>query len=172
MEQKKSNSRKSSNKGKQFEEVIRQSFLKVSGVSIDRLRDAPKKLKNVDNPSDFIVYKKPHEIYVECKSHKGNTLPFSCIREEQIKGMSEKARIEGVKAGIIVWFIDHDLTVWIPINEAVFWRDIGNKSINIKNIQDKHTERIRHIVIQGKKKRIYFDYDMNKFLEDLYDMPI
>lgn len=169
MAQKKSNNRKSSNKGKKFEEIIKQSFLKVPDVSIDRLRDAPRKLKGVDNPSDFIVYKKPHEIYVECKSHKGNTLPFSCIREEQIKGMTEKARIEGVKAGVIVWFIDYDLTVWIPINEVVFWRDIGNKSINIKNIQDKHTERIRHIVIQGKKKRIYFDYDMNKFLEDLYE---
>lgn len=158
-----------SNLGKKFEDVIKESFLKVPDVSIDRLRDAPKKLKNVDNPSDFIAYKYPHQIYVECKSHKGNTLPFSCIREEQIKGMTEKAKIEGVKAGVIVWFIDHDLTVWIPINEIVFWRDIGNKSINIKNIQDKHTEHIRHIVIQGKKKRIYFDYDMNKFLEDLYE---
>lgn len=159
----------SKNKGKQFEEIIKKSFLKVPDVSIDRLRDAPRKMKNVDNPSDFIVYKKPHEIYVECKSHKGNTLPLSCIREEQIRGMTEKAKIDGVKAGIIVWFIDHDLTVWIPINEIVFWRDIGNKSINIKNIQDKHIERIRHIVIQGRKKRVYFDYDMKDFLRRLYN---
>ena len=157
------------NRGKQFEEVVKKSFERVEGVSIDRLRDAPRKLKGVDNPSDFIVYKKPHEIYVECKSHKGNTLPFSCIREEQLRGMSEKAKIDGVKAGIIVWFIDHDLTVWISINELVFWRDIGNKSINIKNIQDSHTERIRHIVIQGKKKRVYFDYDIEEFLEELYE---
>lgn len=156
-----------SNKGKQFEDVIRKSFLKVPDVSIDRLRDAPRKLKNVDNPSDFIVYKKPHEIYVECKSHKGNTLPFSCIREEQIKGMSEKAKIEGVKAGIIIWFIDHDLTYWVPIEEVVCWRDMGNKSINIKDIY-----KFNYIEITGKKKRIYFDYDMNKFLEDLYEMPV
>ena len=160
---------KQKNKGKAFEEVIRTCFEATPGVSIDRLRDAPRKLKNVDNPSDFIVYKYPYEVYVECKSHKGNTLPFSCIREEQIRGMFEKAKIEGVKAGVIIWYIDHDLTVWIPIEEVVFWRDIGNKSINIKNIQDKHTERIRHIVIQGKKKRIYFDYDMEDFLRRLYD---
>lgn len=159
----------SKNRGKKFEDVIKQSFLEVDGVDITRLRDAPRKMKNVDNPSDFIVYKKPHEIYIECKSHKGNTLPFTCIREEQITGMLEKSKIEGVLAGVIVWFIDHDLTVWIPINEIVFWRDIGNKSINIKNIQDKHTERIRHIVIQGKKKRIYYDYDMSTFLEELYN---
>ena len=160
---------KRTNLGKKFEDVVKESFLKCPNVSIDRLRDAPKKMKNVDNPSDFIVYKYPHEVYVECKSHKGNTLPFSCIREEQIRGMFEKAKIEGVKAGVIIWYIDHDLTVWIPINEIVFWRDIGNKSINIKNIQDKHTERIRHIVIQGKKKRIYFDYFMEDFLRRLYE---
>ena len=157
------------NRGKKFEDIIRKAFEAIPDVSVDRLRDAPRKLKGVDNPSDFIVYKKPHEIYVECKSHKGNTLPFSCIREEQIRGMFEKAKIEGVKAGVIIWYIDHDLTVWIPIEEVVYWKDIGNKSINIKNIQDKHTERIRHIVIQGKKKRVYFEYDMNKFLEELYE---
>lgn len=153
-----------SNKGKKFEDVIRESFLKVPGVSIDRLRDAPKKLKGVDNPSDFIVYKKPHEIYIECKSHKGNTLPFSCIREEQIKGLSEKAKIDGVKAGIIVWYIDHDLTYWIPIREITRLIAEGKKSLNVKAFNTS----LNHIYIQGKKKRIYFDYDMNKFLEDLY----
>ena len=152
------------NKGKKFEEVIKNAFEKVEGVSIDRLRDAPRKLKGVDNPSDFIVYKKPHEIYVECKSHKGNTLPFSCIREEQIKGMVEKSKIAGVKAGIIIWYIDHDLTVWIPIYEVVSMIKSGYKSINIKDLNYP-----RNIIrIDGKKKRVYFDYDMNKFLEDLY----
>ena len=154
-----------SNKGKKFEDVIKESFLKVPDVSIDRLRDAPRKLKGVDNPSDFIVYKKPHEIYVECKSHKGNTLPFSCIREEQIKGMSEKSQIDGVLAGVILWFIDHNLTVWIPIQEVVDWQRRGAKSINIKDL-----DHLQHIVIQGKKKRVYFDYDMEDFFERLKEI--
>lgn len=152
------------NLGKKFEDVIKESFLKVPDVSIDRLRDASKKLKNVDNPSDFIVYKYPHQIYVECKSHKGNTLPFSCIREEQIKGMSEKTQIDGVLAGVILWFIDHDLTVWIPIQEVVDWQGRGAKSINIKDL-----DHLKHIVIQGKKKRVYFDYFMDDFLRELYE---
>lgn len=152
------------NKGKAFEDTVKKAFEKVEGVSIDRLRDAPRKLKGVDNPSDFIVYKKPHEVYVECKSHKGNTLPFACIREEQIKGMTEKAKIAGVKAGIIIWYIDHDQTVWVPIAEVVSMREEGYKSINIKDLNYP-----RNIIrIEGTKKRVYFDYDMEKFLEDLY----
>ena len=152
------------NKGKQFEDVVKKAFEQVDGVSIDRLRDAPRKLKGVDNPSDFIVYKEPHEVYVECKSHRGNTLPFSCIRPEQITGMYEKSKIQGVKAGIIVWYIDHDLTVWVPIDEVVSMIESGYKSINIKDLNYP-----RNIIrIEGKKKRVYFDYDMQKFLEELY----
>ena len=152
------------NYGKKFEDVIKESFLKCPDVSIDRLRDAPRKLKNVDNRSDFIVYKKPHEIYVECKSHKGNTLPFSCIRQEQIDGMSKKIQIDGVKAGVIIWFIDHDITVWIPIDEVCYHIDNGARSINIKDI-----EKLNGIIIQGKKKRVYFEYDMEDFLRRLYE---
>jgi len=152
------------NKGKIFEDVIKKSFEKAQGVSIDRLRDAPKKMKNVDNPSDFIVYKYPHEIYVECKSHKGNTLPFSCIREEQLDGMFRKNVIDGVMAGIIVWYIDHDKTFWIPIVEVYNIRNIGAKSINIKDLTERNS-----IVIRGRKKRVYFDYDMEDFLKRLYE---
>lgn len=153
----------STNKGKQFEQIVHQAFSKVSDVSIDRLRDAPRKLKGVDNPSDFIVYKKPHELYVECKSHKGNTFPFSCVREEQWNGMLNKSEINGVMCGILIWFIDHDITVWIDITDLYMWK-YNHKSLNIKDL-----DAISHIVIQGRKKRVYFDYDMNRFLEELYE---
>lgn len=151
------------NKGKKFEDVIKQSFEKVPNLSIDRLRDSPRKLKNVDNPSDFIVYKKPHQVYVECKSHKGNTFPFSCIREEQWKGLYDKTFVYGVKAGAIIWFIDHDITIWVDIEMLMAWRS-EHKSINIKDL-----EQLDYIKIDGKKKRVYFDYDMTKFMEDLYE---
>lgn len=150
------------NKGKKFEDVVRKAFEKVPNLDITRLRDAPRKLKGVDNPSDFIVYKKPHEIYVECKSHTGNTLPFSCIREEQITGLEKKSRIYGVKAGVIIWFIDHDITIWSDIDSIITWKAF-NKSINVKNL-----DNLPHILIRGKKKRVYFDYDMDQFIDDLY----
>lgn len=151
------------NLGKKFEEVVKTSFEKVHNVSVDRLRDAPKKLKNVDNPADFIVYKKPHEIYVECKSHRGNSLPFSCIRTEQIRGLIDKSQIEGVKAGIMLWFIDHDITIWIDIDELCTLIRTGYKSINVKDL-----DHIDCIYILGKKKRVYFEYDMKQFLLDLF----
>lgn len=151
------------NLGKQFEQIVHQAFSRVPDVSIDRLRDAPRKLKGVDNPSDFIVYKKPHELYVECKSHKGNTFPFSCVREEQWNGMLNKSEINGVMCGILIWFIDHDITVWIDITDLYMWK-YNHKSLNVKDL-----DAISHIVIQGRKKRVYFEYSMDKFLEELYE---
>lgn len=151
------------NKGKQFESVIYACFSRVPDVSIDRLRDAPKKLKGVDNPSDFIVYKKPHEVYVECKSHKGKSLPLSCIRYEQIQGLLRKSKIEGVKCGLLIWYRDLDLTVWLDIDTVIAIKNTGVKSINYRAALE-----YPHIELQGKKKRVYFDYDMEEFLEELY----
>ena len=151
-------------KGKQFESVVHESFEKLPDVSVDRLRDAPKKQKGVDNPADFIVYKKPHEVYVECKSHKGNTLPFSCIRPNQIEGMTQKAKIEGVKCGLLIWYIEHDATIWVPIETVNQLIAEGEKSIHYFKIINRN-----HIVVHGKKKRVYFEYDMNRFLEELYE---
>ena len=150
------------NKGKQFEDVIKKSLLNVPDVSVDRLRDAPKQQKNVDNPADFVVYKKPYEIYLECKTHKGNTLPFSCVRDVQIKGLTEKSKLDGVIAGLLIWFIDHDATVFVPISTVNQLIEEGAKSINYFHILNR-----KHYWISGKKKRVYFDYDMEKFLQDL-----
>jgi hypothetical protein len=77
--------------------------------------------------------------------------------------MLEKSMIPGVTAGVMIWYIDHDLTVWIPIDVVVTLMNFGYKSINIKDL-----DKIPHLVVPGKKKRVYFDYDMGQFLGDLY----
>jgi hypothetical protein len=102
-------------------------------------------------------------LYIECKSHKGNTLPFSCIRDAQYYGLQEKAKIDGVMAGIMIWYIDHDATVFVPIDEVVRIREEeGEKSINYYKILNR-----KHIIVPGRKKRTYFEYNMERFLEDL-----
>ena len=64
----------STNRGKQFEDVIKQAFLKISDVSIDRLHDQTNGYLGSSNICDFIVYKKPYEYYIGYKSVHGNTL--------------------------------------------------------------------------------------------------
>ena len=152
------------NRGKQFEGVIKEAFEKVPGVSIDRLHDQTNGFVGSSNICDFIVYKEPNEIYIECKSCHGNTFTLSNITDNQRKGMLEKSNIYGVLAGVIIWWVDKDLTVFVPIKEIQRLKDEDHKSISANSVLDGY---IWCYEILGKKKRVLFDYDMQKFLEDV-----
>ena len=146
------------NRGKKFENVIKEAFLKVPNVSIDRLHDQTTHWKGSQNICDFIVYKEPYEYYIECKSVHGASLPLSNITDTQWNGLLEKSQIEGVFAGVICWWIDKDVTKFIPI-QALQW----NKENGYKSIRFDHNGT-SFIEIKGKKKRVFFDYDMEEFL--------
>ena len=154
------------NRGKKFERVIKEAFEKVPGVSIDRLHDQTNGFRGSENICDFIVYREPYEYYFECKSVHGASLPFSNITETQWNGLVNKATIEGVFAGVICWWIDKDKTVFIPIQELVAMRIVGMKSVRYNAIDDCEGDTTM-IEIKGKKKRVFFDYDMEEFLNEV-----
>lgn len=167
------------NKGKDFERVIRKSFERVEGVSIDRINDNTAGFKGIAGISDFIVYREPYEYYFECKSVHGNTLSihstpkpdkngdlhgfYGNISDRQWEGLLEKSKIQGVFAGIICWWVDKDITLFIDIRRLKFLRDAGCKSIRYDN--EEWSNLI--IPIPGKKKRVFFDYDMEVLLNEL-----
>jgi len=152
------------NRGKQFEDVVREAFEKVPGVSIDRLHDQTTKFKGSTNICDFIVYREPYEYYFECKSVHGNTLPFRNISATQWNGLLEKSFIEGVFAGIICWWIDKDTTKFIPIQLLQAMNEHNMKSIRYDfTLFGKDC----CIEIKGKKKRVFFNYDMEEFLDEI-----
>ena len=151
------------NRGKRFEKVIQTAFEKVPGVSIDRLHDQTTGYIGSSNICDFIVYKEPYEYYIECKSVHGASLPFSNITETQWSGLFEKSKIEGVFAGIICWFIDKDITLFIPIQVLQICKYRGWKSIRY-DVNGYHGSIIE---IKGKKKRVFFDYAMEEFLKEI-----
>lgn len=173
------------NRGKQFEKKIRQAFEKIPGVSIDRVTDQTTKYLGSTNICDFIVYKKPYEYYIECKSVHGNTLSiysipkpdkngvlhgfYGNISDAQWEGLLEKSKIEGVVAGVICWWINKDTTLFIPIQILKAERLEGKKSIKF-DYENQFLEyypssklEIETIKILGEKKRVYFDYDMEEF---------
>lgn len=159
------------NRGKKFENVVREAFEKVSNVSIDRLHDQTTGYLGSSNICDFIVYRKPYEYYFECKTIHGNTFPFVNVTDTQLKGMLEKSQIKGVKAGIICWWVDRDVTKFIPIKVIALMKMCGHKSIRYDfwdNIIDTDAmETYKIYSIHGKKKRVFFDYDMEELLNEI-----
>ena len=154
------------NRGKKFEDAIKTAFSKFPNVSVDRLLDPQAGYAGIRNICDFIIYKKPYEIYMECKSLYGNTLNFKgMITENQWNGLQQKAEIDGVIAGVMIWFIDHGTTAFVPITELVRLEGAGAKSLNIKDIQN---DMVSYIPLEGKKKRVFFEYDPSSFFKTLY----
>lgn len=151
------------NRGKQFEEQIKAGFITVPDLVIERLPDPQNGYAGVRNICDFFVYSFPFLMFLECKSCYGHRLPFSNITENQWNGLLEKSKYSGVVAGYMVWFIDHDITVFIPATVLKKMKDNGAKSIRF----DDPIISSDCIKVAGKKKRVFFDYDMVSFLQSL-----
>ena len=167
------------NRGKDFEGQVHDGFLQIPDVSIDRLPDPMAGYAGVKNICDFLVYKFPNQYYIECKSCYGNTMSihsndprkkYGNITNNQWEGLLDKSKKPGVRAGILVWFIDHDDTYWIDIRLLQKWRDAGHKSIKFFSDWselDPHSELWTRIC--GKKRRVLFDYDFIPFFEEIND---
>lgn len=56
------------NRGKQFEQIVQSQIEQLPNVSIDRLYDVTTGYANQCNICDYIVYKKPNILYLECKA--------------------------------------------------------------------------------------------------------
>ena len=158
------------NRGKKFELQVKEDFSKISNVSIDRINDQTTHYRGSTNICDFIVYKKPYEYYIECKSVHGNTLSihsvpkpdkhgtlhgfYGNISDAQWEGLLEKSKIKGVVAGVLCWWVDKDITRFLSIQDLQLARDFGDKSIRFDE---------PYLPIFGKKKRVFFEYDFNLF---------
>ena len=153
------------NRGKDFEGEVKDAIEKVSDVYILRLYDPQGGYAGVANPCDFICYKRPQMYMLECKSTHENTLAiyspnpkkmYGNISNTQWEGMLAATRL-GVVAGVICWWIDRDVTRFLPIQELEKIRNTGAKSVRYD------TNVLNSLDIAGTKKRIYFEYDFNEF---------
>lgn len=156
------------NYGKKFETLIRKALdIPEKAISIDRLPDPVGGYSGITNICDFTCYKFPFNYFLECKATHDNTLNFKHkITEDQWQGMLNKSKYFGCLAGVCVWFISYDVTVFVPIQELQRLKDEGKKSLNIKDLD---TDLI-YFNIPGAKKRVYFDYNGEEFIKKLYDM--
>lgn len=151
------------NRGKDFEDVIRKCLEKVPNTTVIRLPDPVMGYLGYRNICDFLVYHYPKQYFIECKSCHGASLPFDNITKNQREGLTDVEGVKGVQAGILIWYVDHDYTVWVPISIINGLRQQRDKSLNWNMAQ-----RIPECVeVKGKKKRVFFDYNMGAFFDEV-----
>lgn len=158
------------NRGKSFEGVVEDCLMRVDETSVVRLYDPQGGYSSVANICDYIAYRYPTQYVLECKAVHKNLLSihsnnpkkkYGLISNKQWEGMLEvKNCSRSSVVGVICWWIDHDVTRFIPIRVLDEYYKNGMKSVRF-DIEDD-----RIVDISGIKKRVFFDYDMEKFLFD------
>lgn len=140
------------NRGKQFEEKFKQDFSSIPNSSVDRLYDVTTGYKNIKQVCDFIAYLYPTIFYIECKSHKGASLPLSNIT--QYDNLKKKVGIKGVRSGVILWLYEKDKVLYIPTRTITQLKQDGEKSVGIRHLDDYDIFEIPSV-----KKRVFMDTD-------------
>lgn len=113
----------------------------------------------ISNISDFIAYKYPNIFYLEAKSIRGNTFPLSNL--SQYEKLKTKVGIPGVRTGVVIWFIDHDRVLYVPISTIARLKEDNKKSVNIRTI---FKENYNVIELPSVKKRVFCDTDYSNLL--------
>lgn len=153
------------NRGKQFEDIVKQGFEQVPNTVVFRLHDQMTGYMGSKNPCDFIVYHNKHLYAIECKSVHGNRFPFTNITDYQLQQLRKIAETEGCCAGILCWWVDKDITKFIPIGAITEYMVRGKKSLRFDDTVS--INEYYEIVVSGHKKRVFFDYDFNKFFSEV-----
>lgn len=150
------------NLGKAWETKVKEDFLNVPNATIDRLYDVTQGYKTISQVSDFIGFigdeclDKGTIYYIETKSIQGNTFPLRNLT--QYDKLITKVGIPGVRTGVILWFRDHDIVLYVPVATFTQLKNEDKKSVNIKMITDD-TYNIK--VIPSITKRTFPTCDYN-----------
>lgn len=146
------------NYGKKFEEKFKRDWTSsIEGGLIVRLYDVTSGYLAVSTISDYICYKYPNIFFIECKTHKGASIPFSAI--SQYDKLLSVCGIPGVRSGVILWLYEKDKVLYIPANTLKKVREAGEKSVGLR-----HLDKYRIIEIPSKKLRFFMDSDYSVLL--------
>lgn len=163
------------NQGKTFEDNFRKSLPKTPNIFYYRLKDSAASYYggneflrfSQSNIADVFLlhtnnqFNITHLLILELKSHKGKSLPFSAIRDNQLKEMFEASRYRKVLPFLIVFFSDIERCFALPIQKVVALKQEGaRKSIPLAYFEEEGTE------IEVQKLRTNYRYNIEKFLEE------
>lgn len=143
------------NYGKKFEERFKKDWLDTFPEStIIRLYDQMTGYKEFSkNICDYICYIYPNQYFIECKTHKGASIPFDKIT--QYEKMCTVLGIKGIRAGVILWLYEKDKVFYIPVETIKEMKAQGKKSVGIKAAE----EGFNIIDIPSKKLKTFMKSD-------------
>lgn len=163
----------SKNAGKKFEDCWKESANKLENIWIYRLKDNAASFGNSSNTRftshnmcDYIMWDDNSRTFycLELKSTKSTSLPLSCIRDNQIKELTDASK-HNLVAGFIVNFRNkNNDTYFIEICDFNnMMNEIQKKSFNVKDLEEHNA-----IYIASNLKKVNYSYDVQNFVENTH----
>lgn len=151
------------NEGKKFEE----DFIKSVPESVFRYRfrdgtagwgEQDKTRFQATNICDFMLFDGRLWL-LELKSHKGKSIPFSCIRENQLTELSKAENFTGIIPGMIFNFRDTAQTYFVHIRHIYYYyHHADRKSFPLEWVQEYGQE------IRAELKKVRYRYFVGEWL--------
>lgn len=114
------------------------------------------------NICDCLIFNGSKLYLLELKSTKGKSLPFTNIRENQLKELSLATYYKNIVSGIVIEFSDLDRCFFMYIDTITDFIRIGSrKSVPIEYCEEKGIE------IEIKKKKVNNSFNIKKLLEEI-----
>ncbi len=147
------------NRGKQYEQKLKEDFSKLPGAYIYRVPDQLGGLKGQTGICDFIGFCYPSIFFLEAKTILGNTFPLTNFT--QFDKLMSIPDYKGIHRGVMIWFQDHCRVIYVPVLTIDKMKKDGKKSVNIKKIDEEGYE---YINIPSVQKRVFLDSDYSVLL--------
>ena len=160
------------NSGKVFERNFKASI--PQDVFYYRLRDSTASFygggdgSNIrfqaQNMCDNILFGSRTLFLCELKSHQGKSIPFNCIRENQIEQLTAAAKFPFIVPALVIFFPDVQRCFAVHIND---WNNLVDSSA-------KKSANISEIALAGyevgvTKLKVNYRYDVAKMMDDLME---
>ncbi len=154
--------------GKKFEDRFKKDYIRCfPDTLIYRLPDQQSGYAGggSSNPCDFLCYPGNCVLMVECKAHAKASIPFSAIPQyERLLDYKGKHK---TFPGVVVWFYEKDIVIWVSIEEMEKMVLDGEKSIGLRMLDDNYKKKYRIINIPSTKLRAFMETDYNYLVEVL-----
>ena len=155
------------NSGKEFEKDIKESVPKE--YFYYRFKDGTANIGNVKNDAvrfqahnicDCEIMTDEYLFLLELKTHQGSSIAFNCIRDNQLKEMSN-INHKRIKPYFILNFRDKERTFAIEAKKLKEYIETAErKSIPFDWCRENSIE------IEAEKKRTRYKYNLEKFFEE------
>jgi hypothetical protein len=156
--------------GKKFEDRFKKDYQTCfPGTLIYRLPDQQSGYAGggSSNPCDFMCYPGNCVLMVECKAHAKASIPFSAI--PQYERLLDYKGLYKTFPGVVVWFYEKDIVIWVSIEEMEKMVNDGEKSIGLRMIDDKkpYKKSYNIVTLPSKKLRTFMETDYSYLVDKL-----